>query len=753
MTKHPFLRWPLSAFGVFGLGLALVWFWVGQPLPFAATPGDLLQENPLHVSTLERVEAVSPVGDMLVVNVESDELFSEPVLGIVEDLSDNLLKALPVRTIKSLTHAVMPVREGFRLRFEPLMPPAPRSAQELGEFRELTTTHPLMRNVLVSENGQHTLITLELREMPPTGELRETVDEVIANALAGQEGLVRVDYLTLPLALEEMVRLAQHDSLKLSLLGFPLVLLFLVLVFRSVRLIGFLLAGVLLYGLGLALVLPLVVEEFSPYNLAILPILLAIQLALLVHLAWGLKQERRSDPEGQPREIAGRVMQRLWRPCLFAALTSAGALFSFVLAPMEEIRQVGRVGAVGVLLGWLLAFGPGACFLYWAVGRRPASEMGAEGQSLFWAWVVSPKALRWKGKAILGVLLLVSLPGLWGLRPDIHLSRFLDPETDTGRMFSLMEEQYGGYTLFEISVDSGQKGGLHDLDFLLWLEERVDVLAGLEGVSAVYAYPQVLGLLHEIWQGGAEESRKVPQNATVRRVFTTALQTQRQFALFDLLVDEHWQSTRVYLRSRDQTAAEYLGLLDEVAKTMQQDSPAGVSVTMEQGRQKVLEAERRITGALVRSLGASLLGITLILWVLWRSLSMALMAVGTVAAPLLCLFGVMGYAGIPLNVSTVLAATLILGVAIDDVVHLFTSWKRYVREGETPLSALGQAWRRKGPAILTTTGVLVLLYLMLPLSRFPPIRDLGWLLAWGFIIVLALVWLLPRCFRPGLGPR
>ncbi|MCC5790730.1 MAG: MMPL family transporter, partial [Opitutales bacterium] len=419
--------------------------------------------------------------------------------------------------------------------------------------------------------------------------------------------------------------------------------------------------------------------------------------------------------------------------------------------PLPKIRPGGRGGPGGGWLGGGWAFGPGACFLCWAGSRKKEPAGKPDPQSM--AWMSSERAFGRKIKALLVVLFLISLPGFLGLRPDIHLSRFLDPETDTGRMLSLMEEEYGGYTLFEITVDSGKEGGLHALDFLLWLEERVEVLASLDGVSAAYAYPQVLGLLHEIWQGGREGSRKVPQSAMVRRVFTTALQTQQQFALFELLVDEDWRTTRVYLRSRDQTAAEYLSLLEKVEEELLQNPPEGVVIFMEQGRQRVLEAERRITGALVRSLGVSLLGIMFILWVLWRNLPMALVAVGTVATPLVFLFGAMGYAAIPLNVSTVLAATLILGVAIDDVVHLFTSWKRSSEKGLTPLQGLARAWSRKGPAILTTTGVLVLFYLMLPLSRFPPIRDLGWLLAFGFIIVLVFVWLLPRCFRLKLGQR
>ena len=747
---HPFLRWPWWSWGILLL-LALPLAWSVRGLPFATGIHALLQDNPLHANTYDQLAGLTPVDDVIVFNISSEDAFSPSSLRYVRLLSNAMLAAdegtghrlFPVTGIKSLSHAVIPVRRGFRLGLDPLLPRRALTERERAELRAMALEHPLIRNIMVSADGRHTLLTIELEPGPVEPAVwslrRERIEQILAALEPERPADVVVDFLSLPLAVEEVLDLAWRDVQRLLVAAALLATALLLPLLRSIRLLAYLVVSQVLFFGVLWASLQLAGIALSPYAFTVFPILGTIQLALLIHLAWGVRQE--AAREGTPLEATARTLARLGKSCLFAALTTSGALFTFLGAEMTEIRQMGLVGGFGVLGGFLLAFGPGATLLLGGCPRRrktgeaaPADEQtsGAE------ATPVSGRSRRLVWGAA-GLLLLSALPGYALLRPDIHLTRFLDERTTIGRMMTIFEEAYGGYTMLRVEIDSGRSGGINNPAFLEWLDREEQAIAELAGVSATYSYPLILRLLNEIWEGGGMEHRHLPQTAFQRNIFITALRTQADFPLFGLLIDSGWRRTFLYLRSRDLSGADYLTLVREVETRLQESRPERVSISVEEGLQTVLAAERRITGALGRSALGSFLIVGCMLLVLWRSLKLALLAVGGVAYALILLLGWAAYTGLLLNASTVLALTVVFGVAVDDIVHLLTSWKKRRLEGVPPGLALRESWRVKGPAILTTTLVLSGVFALFTFSTFPPVRELGLLLASGFGLVLLAV--------------
>ena len=47
--------------------------------------------------------------------------------------------------------------------------------------------------------------------------------------------------------------------------------------------------------------------------------------------------------------------------------------------------------------------------------------------------------------------------------------------------------------------------------------------------------------------------------------------------------------------------------------------------------------------------------------------------------PVLCVYGLMGLIGIPLNISTALVATIAIGIAVDDTIHYFSEFNVQLR--------------------------------------------------------------------------
>jgi hypothetical protein len=74
--------------------------------------------------------------------------------------------------------------------------------------------------------------------------------------------------------------------------------------------------------------------------------------------------------------------------------------------------------------------------------------------------------------------------------------------------------------------------------------------------------------------------------------------------------------------------------------------------------------------------------------------------------PVLWTAGFMGFAGIELSTGTVMIASVVIGLAVDDTIHYLT---RFVREGSAGcVGAIRRSTVEVGPAMITSSLVLTL---------------------------------------------
>jgi predicted RND superfamily exporter protein len=120
-----------------------------------------------------------------------------------------------------------------------------------------------------------------------------------------------------------------------------------------------------------------------------------------------------------------------------------------------------------------------------------------------------------------------------------------------------------------------------------------------------------------------------------------------------------------------------------------------------------------------------------------RSLSWALAALLPTLFPVLMTLGAMGLAGVYLDMGTAMIAAVVLGIAIDDVVHLLAPYRRRLAAGDPPAEAIRAAVLQVGRAAVTSALALSLGLFALTLSSWESVASFGFLS--GFAILIALV--------------
>jgi predicted RND superfamily exporter protein len=119
-----------------------------------------------------------------------------------------------------------------------------------------------------------------------------------------------------------------------------------------------------------------------------------------------------------------------------------------------------------------------------------------------------------------------------------------------------------------------------------------------------------------------------------------------------------------------------------------------------------------------------------------RNIKLTAIAMTANIFPIAMTMGTMGWFGIPLDVSTVMIASVTIGIAVDDTIHFVTWYRRGLGRGMDAAGAAGYALREAGRPIIITSVVLFLGFFVLVLGTIKPTQAFGMLTARAMLIAL-----------------
>ena len=110
---------------------------------------------------------------------------------------------------------------------------------------------------------------------------------------------------------------------------------------------------------------------------------------------------------------------------------------------------------------------------------------------------------------------------------------------------------------------------------------------------------------------------------------------------------------------------------------------------------------------LVRSFGIAFGFITVLMVLLLGELRLGLLAMIPNLLPVLMPLGMMGLTGIPLDMGTLLVASIALGIAVDDTIHFLHQFRSHLIATKNIDEAIRLAFQHSGRAMISTSVVLV----------------------------------------------
>lgn len=139
----------------------------------------------------------------------------------------------------------------------------------------------------------------------------------------------------------------------------------------------------------------------------------------------------------------------------------------------------------------------------------------------------------------------------------------------------------------------------------------------------------------------------------------------------------------------------------------------------------------------VSSFGVAYLTVAIVMVFAVRNLLAGFMTMLPNVYPIGQIFGLISYFGIPVDIGTMMTASIAMGIGVDGTLHKLTWFRKGIADGKSREDSIALAVGHSGPAIWETSAVLALGMLMLYPSELLLVSRFGWLMA--AIIAVAVV--------------
>ena len=711
------------------------------------------------------------------------EVFDLDFLAKLEAFHEDLENEVPfLEELTSLVNVRSTYGRGDELVVEDLLDEMPETGEELAAFRERVLSTPFyFKSGILSDDGLSTSVRVEVAvygeagasgdaagkpdvlggfgddfEASPSGGKRaflsgkenarliETIHEIIERHEAPDFPIMAAGGTMMTY---EFTKQLGRDVPLFFGGGLVVIGLFLVVLFRRVSPMLLCIAVVVpatLATFGLASLFRL---PFSAPAQLIPSFLLAIGVSYSVHLVTIFLTDL---SEGRSRlDSLEHALRHSGLPILMTGVTTSAGLMSFLAAEMKPIQEMGMISSigVGVMLFYSMVLLPALLAILPMKGRAAGHDTLVDRILGFLA--AASARHPWKIVGVTGACVVFALASMTQLYSSSDPVSWFPLDHPYSISSSLLNERYGGTSAIEVIVDTGRIDGLKDPEVMRRLDAIEDLVARFREQGARVTHTSsvvdIMKETHQALNANDPDYYFVPEE---QRLLAQEMLLFENSGSDDLekVVDSQFSRARYTIRSRWTDGvfmapflAEFEPELREVVGDAGEVTVTGMSSVMARTVDAVMES-------MVRSYALALCLITPLMILLIGSLRSGLVSMVPNLVPILMTLGMMGAIGIPLDMFTLLAGCIAIGLAVDDSIHFISGFRRYLAQGQDPVQAVESTMRSTGRALLFTSIVLTSGFAVLLLSEMLNLRNVGGLTTFA----IAMAFLLDVTVTPAL---
>jgi len=778
---------------------ALLVVLAGSGLPdlrIEASSDSLLLESDRDYDLYRSVRARYGSDDFLVVTYRPrDDLFSDQTLGELQGLRDALAQVEGVADVTSILD--VPLFESPPATPKEIADGSTRLLDERTDIelaQEEFRSNPLYADRLLSADGQTTALQVDLernqalasrlderarlrvkqadsgldadertrltqlsRDIRPLREARQTaIAAVVADTRAVLDDYrdgAEVQLSGLPMINSDIIGFIDHDLRVFGSVLLVVVVVMLGIIFRDWR---WVVLPLIVCGATILTMLGLLGHLDWPITVVssnFVSLLLILTLSLNIHLAVRYRELQALQPEATQMALVAETAQTKFMPALLTAVSTMVAFGSLVVSEIRPVIDFGlmMVAGLGVAFVLTLVILPPLLIL---IGKGPAPVRARISDRFTGAL---GRLVTGRPRAIGAVFVLAAVASAWGMSALSLQNRFIDyfdESTEITKGMTVIDKQLGGTTPLEVLLDAPEGFGEDDTGAtdmtalpgepglaatsywfnprrLREVEAAHDFLLGREAVGSVVSLHSTIYVIDAL--AGSDDL-----DTFAMSVIAEGLPGPVSDTLIDPYLAEDGNQMRLAARVHETLPSlDREALLEEIRAYYVEDMGLGEDRVHITG---LFVLYNNVLQSLLRSqlttVGAVFVAVLAMFVIAFRSPGVAAIAIVPNVLAAAIVLGIMGSAGLSLDIMTIAIAAVAIGIGVDDTIHYVHRFEDEYRRSGVFRTAMENSQHGVGRAMFFTSLVIIAGFAVLVFSEFLPTVYFGALTGLAMAIAL-----------------
>lgn len=659
-----------------------------------------------------------------------------------KQLQHRIEKGESVARSFSLFDATYPYLIGKNIKEILLFNETRSTSSQLKLFDQLSD----LSNQLIAANRKHLFLYIQLL---PSTQIEEKRSQTISTIIAEVKSAYPEAIISGPPVLNE----AYNQSLFFEAVLFGgisliVIICLLLVLLPNRRFIGFALTAILLPTIYLFGIIGYLGIPMNMVSALIPTLLLVYSLSDSVHILNALHRTLNNERILSQSEVLYQTIRTSIIPCSLTTLTTLAGYFALYFSGLPALKSMGLLASLGIVFAFVLSY------LVVIIGfgffnPLPISNKSTNPNSSQFPFENVTRSLQRistvSKQQITGVTLLVLAFALIG-------SIFVTVDTDSSDLLaqsvtkdelSALEQQLGGSFRMQLDLTSTDAQSVIRQATLKRLSQFTTRLRDNKQIASVLSVESFIRFAQQRYP---QLQLKDDDLSHLAKRFLSETPSQKAFFNFVDLERDVLSITVSFPQLSAKEIGQLIAYINQEFKKVFQDLSMemkinGFATVFSQLNHFVVQSQ-------LISFAIALLAIGLFLIFYLRSVKRAIIILIPNLIPIFATLSFMALFNIPLGVTTAMIAPILLGIAMDDTLHLLYHFRKYTSQHNSVSNALSQSLAYTTPALIISSISLSAGFLIIAFSRTPAVADFGALCVFAVLVALATdLLLLPALIR------
>lgn len=695
----------------------------------AGTKNFLPKDIPSRVNT-EKIDEVFGGSEPLMLLFEADDILNDSTLIRIQSICSELDKMSELDKVMSLFHMKNIKGEYGTMIVDPAIKRIPKTDIQREKLRDELLANDMVMNVVMSDDFCYTMVLATPNPQANEIELLNKIDSILME----YPGKASIHYGGTPYIRRFIEKDINADFSILLPLALLLMLIFLYISFREKR--GVLLPfSVVLLSIVFSMgVLPLVGWSISMVTILVPIMLIAIANNYGIHFISYYQELNSTHPDWSMSKIVSQAIKHLKKPVIITGLTTVAGVLGLLAHIMVPARQVGVAAALGIVFALLLSlmYIP-ALLSYMKKGKT--TKMQKNGKKGVLDKLLSKIGImlcKYPKRVVIIALIIMLIigSGIFRLKVDSNSENLFPEDHPVKICTKIINDEFSGSSNIQLMFEGDIKSP-HIIKKMDLIEKE---LKGEPGVGDVFSLATVLRQMSKALNEESDEYyNKIPDDRNAIAQYLELYSMNGDPEDLEQLVNFDYTKALLTIRITDANTDNIEKILKKINTLTENDpnihEPAGYSIITYDLAKLIVKGQKT-------SLLFAIAVVVILLIIIFRSFAAGILGGVPLVFAIVILFGLMGWTGIPLDISSALLSSIMIGVGIDYTIHFMWRYKHERINGVNASDAVKKTLVTTGRGITFNAFSVMIGFLVLFISAFASLKVFGFLIVFSILVCL-----------------